>query len=82
MAMSLLSKHPFDWLIHSGLCFSAVYFHQATPFATLFVGVILEYEQKAQRWSYSLTWKEYFIKSSLGDLIADLVGIVIGMILR
>jgi len=73
-----LSKHPIDFIIHFALCFAAIYFHQATVAATIFVAVMLEYEQ----WSYSgqkLTW-EYFYYKVLGDLIADGLGILLSIL--
>jgi hypothetical protein len=73
-----MSKHPFDWLIHCGLCFIAIYFHQATIAATIFVAVMIEFEQ----WSYSgqkLTWT-YFYQKCLGDLLADAIGIIGGVV--
>jgi hypothetical protein len=78
--MDILSKHPFDWIIHFILCFCAVYFHQATILATIFVAVMLEYEQ----WSYSkqlFTW-EYFYFKVFGDLVADGLGIVVAKLLH
>ena len=75
-----LSKHPYDWIIHFALCFIAVYFRQATVLATIFVAVMIEYEQ----WKYSkekLTW-EYFYFKVLGDLIADGLGILVAVLLH
>jgi hypothetical protein len=75
-----LSKHPYDWLIHFGLCFAAIYFNQATVLAVVFVAVMIEYEQ----WRYShqkFTW-EYFYYKILGDLIADGIGIVVALLIR
>jgi len=78
--MSLLSKHPFDWIIHCLLCFIPIWQHWATWFVVVFVAVMLEYEQ----WRYSgqhLTWN-YFYYKCLGDLIADAFGIVAGFLIR
>jgi len=74
-----LSKHPFDWIIHFALCFIAIIFNQATILATIFVAIMIEYEQ----WKFSgqkLTWN-YFYSKSLGDLIADFVGIGLALFL-
>jgi hypothetical protein len=79
--MSLLSKHPIDWIIHFTLCFIPVYFGWATWFVVIIVGVIIEFEQKTQIGYNELSWGEYFIKHSFGDLIADCIGIIIGLIL-
>jgi len=75
----MLSKHPFDWLIHFSLCFAAVFFNQATIIATIFVSVMIEYEQ----WSYAgkPDLKSYFVPNVLGDLIADFVGIGLALFL-
>ena len=74
-----MSKHPFDWLIHFGLCFIAIYFHQATIAATIFVAIMLEYEQ----WSYAgkPDLRYYFVPKVLGDLIADFIGIGLALFL-
>ena len=75
----MLSKHPFDWLIHFSLCFAAIFFNQATVLATIFVSLMIEYEQ----WQYSgqqLTWS-YFYSKCLGDLIADFAGIALAIFL-
>jgi len=61
------------------LCFIAIYFHQATLLTTIFVAVMIEYEQ----WKFSgqkLTW-DYFYFNCLGDLIADMIGVILGLIL-
>ncbi|MBU2060801.1 MAG: hypothetical protein KKH44_02985 [Bacteroidetes bacterium] len=72
-----MSKHPIDWIIHCMLCFVAIYFRQATLMATIFVASMIEYEQ----WKFSgqkLTWN-YFYFNCLGDLIADMIGIIGGI---
>lgn len=75
-----MSKHPWDWGIHFGLCFIPVCFDWAEWFVVLFAGLIVEYEQKMQVGTNHLSWKEYFRKHSLGDLIADALGITIGIL--
>lgn len=76
-----MSKHPWDWGIHFVLCFIPVYFGCAEWFVVLFVGLIVEWEQKAQVWYNHLTWKEYFWKHSFGDFVADGLGIVLGILI-
>jgi hypothetical protein len=80
--ISILSKHPFDWIVHFILCFVPVYFGWAIWFVVLFVCVLIEYEQKTQVWYNHFSWREYIIKCSLGDMIADILGIIIGMYLK
>ena len=79
--MNRLSQHPYDWLIHFGLCFAAIYFNSASVIAVIFVAVMLEYEQKTQVGYNELSWKDYFLRHSLGDLIADGLGIITGLML-
>jgi len=78
----MLSKHPFDWTVHFLLCAIPVYFGWATWFVVLIVGIIIEYEQKYQYWYCDLVWKDYFIEKSLGDLIANGLGIVVALLLK
>ncbi len=80
--MSWLSKHPYDWLIHAVLCCIPIVFDWATWFVVLFVGVVLEFEQKAQVWYDSLTWTEYIGEHAFGDLVADGLGIGLGLYLK
>ena len=77
-----LSQHPWDWLCHFALCFIPVYFGWATWFVVLTVGIIIEYEQKTQVCYNDKTWREYLLQDSLGDLIANSVGIVGAIIIR
>ena len=79
--MQKLSKHPYDWLIHFGLCFAAIYFYATVVIVVVFVAMMLEYEQKTQVWYNELTWREYFLRHSLGDLVADGLGIITGLIM-
>lgn len=80
--MYTLSKHPWDWFIHFSMCAIPVYYGWATWFVALFVGIMLEYEQKTQVGYNELFWEEYFIKHSFGDLIADVIGIIVGIIIK
>jgi len=75
-----LSEHPYDWIIHCLLCFIPIYFGWATWFVVVFVAVMLEYEQ----WSYAgrPTIIKYFISKVLGDLIADAIGIIGGVLCK
>lgn len=74
--MRLLDKHPFDWIIHLVLCFVPLWRGWATWFVVGFVAVMMEYEQ--WKWSkQKFTW-EYFYYNCLGDLIADIIGIIGG----
>jgi hypothetical protein len=78
----MLSRHPYDWLVHFGLCFAAIYYNAASVIAVVFVAVMIEYEQKTQVGYNELSWKEYFaLRHSLGDLIADGLGIITGLIM-
>ena len=77
--MDFLSKHPIDWAVHALLCFITVWQGWATWFVVVFVALMLEHEQ----WKYSgqkLTW-EYFYYKMLGDLIADTMGIIAGILI-
>ena len=80
--LNKLSQHPFDWIIHATLCFVPIYFGWAEWFVVIFISVMLEYEQKFQYWNMELTWKEYFKIKSKSDLIADGIGIILGLIFR
>jgi len=74
-----LSKHPYDWIIHAILCFIPLWQNWATWFVVVFVAVMLEYEQ----WSYAgkpRFW-QYFWYKVFGDLVADTIGIIVGVIL-
>lgn len=78
--MRLLDKHPIDWIIHLILCFIPLQQHWATWFVVVFVSIMLEYEQ----WKYSrqqFTWN-YFRQQCLGDLVADAVGIIGGLLCK
>jgi len=77
----MLSKHPTDWIIHFILCAIPVFFGWAEWFVVFFVAVLVEYEQKDQTWYAKYSWKKYFLKCSLGDLIADGLGIVVALLL-
>ena len=77
-----LSVHPFDYFCHAALCFVPVYFGWATWFVVVFVSVMIEWEQKSQIWYNDKTWREYFLQDSLGDLIANGIGIGIALIIR
>ena len=74
------SKHPIDWIIHCLLCFIPIYFKWATWFVVAFVAIMIEYEQ----WSYAgkPPLKDYFFKHVLSDLIADLIGILGGLLCK
>ena len=71
-----------DWVIHFSLCFIAIWQRQASILATVFVAGMIEYEQKKQVGTYNLTWKDYLLKHSLGDFIADALGIGLGFLIR
>jgi hypothetical protein len=73
-----LSRHPIDWLIHFCGMASFIYFG-CQWWVALIWGIIIEYEQKFQIWYYPLTWREYILKHSSGDLIADVLGIIFGI---
>ena len=74
-----MSKHPYDWIIHTLLCFIPIYFNWATWFVVVFVALGVEYEQ----WNYAgkPKLKDYFFKHVLGDLIADAIGVIGGLLL-
>ena len=80
MYMLNLSKHPYDWIIHLLGCAGTIYFGCPIWIAILF-WIYIEYEQKQSIWYNRLSWKEYFIYHSLGDLIADAIGIILGSLL-
>jgi len=81
-----ISKHPFDWIIHATLNFIFVFLGLLFIKAgygwfiigtAIFVSVMIEYEQ----WKYAGKPKDnYFIKHVLGDLMADAIGILGGII--
>lgn len=77
-----LSIHPIDWLIHFGGNLLFTYYAASGWPAYLVYDIVIEYEQKYQVWYKNLTWKEYLIKHSLGDIIADVFGILAGLIIR
>jgi hypothetical protein len=77
-----LSRHPFDWAVHFGLCLAATATGWAAWWVVLFVGALIEYEQKFQVWTYEWTWHRYLLYCSLGDLVADIMGIGVGVWLR
>jgi len=82
-----LSKHPFDWIVHETLNFVFVslglmaikpgwwWFIIGTA---IFVSIMIEFEQ----WNYSgrQPIKEYFYSHVQGDLIADSIGIILGVL--
>jgi len=74
-----LSKHPYDWSIHFGLCFIAVWTGWVVWFAVLFTAILIEYEQKYQTWYYELSWRDYIVNHALGDMVADCLGILAGV---
>jgi len=76
-----MSSHPWDWCIHFELCFTPVCFGWASWFIVLFVGVLIEYEQKFQIWYNHLNWREYIIYHVMGDMVANVFGIVVGVLL-
>ena len=80
--MSWTSRHPYDYFVHATLCCIPVTFSWATWFVVLFVGVILEFEQKTQVWYDSLTWAKYICEHAFGDLVADSMGIGLGLYLK
>lgn len=77
-----MSGHPWDWLIHAGLCGLAFYFDQVSILAILIVGLIVEYEQKFQTWYTHYTWFDYIKKHAFGDMLANCVGILIAFIIK
>ena len=76
-----MAKHPYDWALHCGLCAipNAVLPDWRMAVTVLAAGAILEYEQYFQPWYNVLSAKEYFKKHAAGDLIADTLGILIGL---
>ena len=86
----MLSKHPWDLMSHAILCFLYTYLGMKAVrpewflfiiMTCLFVSIMVEIEQKTQVGTNHLTWKEYFWKHSFGDLVADGLGILLGMLL-
>lgn len=43
--LNLFSEHPWDWLIHTVLCFIPVYLGWAVWPVVAFVSILVEYEQ-------------------------------------
>jgi len=84
----MLSKHPYDLILHAVLCAIPVYFGFSISakagigfcVVVLIVSVMIEYEQKHQVWYHHLSWKTYLLSHSILDLLADLAGIIIGTI--
>jgi hypothetical protein len=77
--MDILSKHPLDWLTHFILCLVPVWHGWCTWFVAAFVAIGVEYEQ----WSYAgrPPLSQYFWHKMFGDLVADTVGIIGGVLL-
>ena len=77
-----LSKFPYDFIIHFFACFIPVYFQPTWQMCTVVLTymIYLKYAQKSQVWYNNLTWKEYFIKHSLRDIIADILGVTLAMV--
>ena len=63
------------------MCFAAVYFGWAVWFVVAVVAAMVEYEQKYQFWTYHWTWWDYIRYKAAGDLVADSIGIVGGLLL-
>jgi len=82
-----LSRHPFDWIIHGVLCFIPIAYGYweslrvgiVITVITLFVAGMIEYEQRFSIYNANLTWKEYIEEKVLGDIVADLVGLSLGI---
>jgi hypothetical protein len=80
-----MSKHPYDWIIHAVLCMIPVIFLEPTLYAVitvLFVGILVEYEQKSQIWYTQYTWWEYIRFHAFFDFLADWIGILIGIFIK
>ena len=76
------SQHPWDWLCHAGAAFFLIVTGGAQWWAVLLGGIYLEKEQRSQTWYASKTWKEYLLEDAMGDLIADVFGILAGLAIR
>ena len=85
-----MSKHPVDWGIHFCLCWLYIHFGMKAIrpewflfiiVTCLFVSVMVEIEQKTQVGTNRLNWKEYFWKHSFGDLMADILGVLAGVLI-
>lgn len=80
----IISTHPWDYLIHFVLCGLGVLIggaHVGAVIIVSFSAIIIEYEQKFSVWNYELSWFEYLKKKAIGDLIADILGILAGLII-
>lgn len=80
--MIKLWKHPWDWILHFAVNFIVIFFGWCADFLTILIGLYLEYVQKSQVWYIDLSWDEYLKKHAIGDIIANILGIVAASILR
>ena len=76
-----LSRHPYDWIIHFFLCALPIAFGWANWIVVVFVSLMIEYEQRYQVWYRELSWRDYLMKKSLGDLLSDGLGILVGEVI-
>jgi hypothetical protein len=75
-----LGKHPVDWILHGLGCFILVVLGWVNPIIMLVLGMYLEYEQKQSIHYSRFDWKTYFLKHAGGDLLADMSGIILAII--
>jgi len=72
--MHFLDFHPWDWICHFLLSFVPVRFKWCTWWLAISVGIGVEYEQKTQVCYNSMSWSDYIINESAGDLVEDFSG--------
>jgi len=75
------SKHPWDWIMHFTGCLLLVITGLASWLGAALIAVYIEYVQKSQVWYNNLTWEVYLREHSIGDLIADALGIIAAIVL-
>lgn len=76
-----LSRFPYDFIIHFLACFLPLCLYNGWEMVVVVLAFMLylEYEQKGLVGYYDMSWKEYFIDHALRDIIADILGIVVGL---
>jgi len=78
----VMSKHPYDWIIHFILVLAGgwhIYSHpqMACFTVSLFIIFMIEYEQKSQVWYDDLTWADFIQNHALGDILAGILALIV-----